>query len=738
MQHVKTLFRKGALGARNIAYTSLLGLLIAQQALGAVPGRNSDLIVEKTIKVGDKAAPDASAVAEFKSTTKGLLPPRMTEAQRDAIASPAAGLEVWNTTTGKKNVYDGTAWKEVAGGGGGSSGFNLLKNSNPDFESGLTNWSNSGGSFTLQATSSSSGLDTKFLRFNSSASSQTVTSAAINVATGVGAGLAGGNGFGSCFFKTAATDYKLQVYDGTNVLAERTIPALSSMQEIGVAFPIPTSGTVALRLISQSDAADLDVDNCFLGSMPALNVSQATVVADGRISCSTDPTTTSGSVAAFTAGATCTTAYDYLSGNGSWSTANANLPKWPVTGLSPGLYVVEITTGLANTGSNGNIVLAVNDGTTTTGNVINSGSTAANGEGVVVGLFPYTAPASPTFSLFASTTGGTLNLRGNYHIVVKRYPVAQEQGFRPDQVAWYVDANISGANPDLGTADVTDYASGVIENGSLTLTQNSGSIGVQIPCSSTNAPSGTTCSAGNESVGVSFTAPSAGTVKACASFSYLIQTGAGGGNEAAFEIVETPVNAQTISQEGKERVEARVLTASTSVAFPVRICGTFPLASAGQKVFRLRYEQDATATLTNSTIFADASSTIGQRDIHWEVYPINQAIPAPLLVGSVTSNSAGLERVERASVLADTACVINKQSGSWLGAPTSCATGLATFALSGFSDRPACVVALENSTGIVACRARSLSQTSLTVECINSSTGASTAGNASIICMGPR
>jgi hypothetical protein len=37
----------------------------------------------------------------------------MTTTQRDAIASPASGLEVFNTTTGKMNFFDGDAWKVI-------------------------------------------------------------------------------------------------------------------------------------------------------------------------------------------------------------------------------------------------------------------------------------------------------------------------------------------------------------------------------------------------------------------------------------------------------------------------------------------------------------------------------------------------------------------------------------------------------------------------------------------------
>ncbi|MFC0514550.1 hypothetical protein ACFFGT_10070 [Mucilaginibacter angelicae] len=47
------------------------------------------------------------------STAKGVLLPRMTTSQRDAIASPVAGLEIYNSTTNKKNFYNGSAWEQV-------------------------------------------------------------------------------------------------------------------------------------------------------------------------------------------------------------------------------------------------------------------------------------------------------------------------------------------------------------------------------------------------------------------------------------------------------------------------------------------------------------------------------------------------------------------------------------------------------------------------------------------------
>ena len=56
--------------------------------------------------------PDASAALDITSTTGGLLVPRMTNAQRQAISNPAAGLQVFVTDFdgGSFMFYDGTEW----------------------------------------------------------------------------------------------------------------------------------------------------------------------------------------------------------------------------------------------------------------------------------------------------------------------------------------------------------------------------------------------------------------------------------------------------------------------------------------------------------------------------------------------------------------------------------------------------------------------------------------------------
>ena len=50
------------------------------------------------------------AEVEIASTTQGFLPPHMTAAQRDAIASPATGLTMYNTTVNCLQYWNGALW----------------------------------------------------------------------------------------------------------------------------------------------------------------------------------------------------------------------------------------------------------------------------------------------------------------------------------------------------------------------------------------------------------------------------------------------------------------------------------------------------------------------------------------------------------------------------------------------------------------------------------------------------
>ena len=57
---------------------------------------------------------NASARLQVDSTTQGFLPPRMTTAQINAIATPAEGLVVYNTTISHLCVYQAGAWVKLS------------------------------------------------------------------------------------------------------------------------------------------------------------------------------------------------------------------------------------------------------------------------------------------------------------------------------------------------------------------------------------------------------------------------------------------------------------------------------------------------------------------------------------------------------------------------------------------------------------------------------------------------
>ena len=69
------------------------------------PTNNSSVVI------GASTA-QASAILQADSITKGFLPPRMTTAQKNAIATPAAGLMIYDTDLNKLCVYT-TAWETI-------------------------------------------------------------------------------------------------------------------------------------------------------------------------------------------------------------------------------------------------------------------------------------------------------------------------------------------------------------------------------------------------------------------------------------------------------------------------------------------------------------------------------------------------------------------------------------------------------------------------------------------------
>src|SRR6056297_261469 len=61
----------------------------------------------------DDSDPNATAVLDIKSTTKGVLFPNLSQSQRDTLHSPAKGLIIFNRTVGYFNYFNGNKWCRI-------------------------------------------------------------------------------------------------------------------------------------------------------------------------------------------------------------------------------------------------------------------------------------------------------------------------------------------------------------------------------------------------------------------------------------------------------------------------------------------------------------------------------------------------------------------------------------------------------------------------------------------------
>jgi hypothetical protein len=62
---------------------------------------------------GGTDIPYSASILDIRSSTRGILLPRMSTSNRDAIGSPQAGLLLYNSTTNQFNYHDGAAWQQA-------------------------------------------------------------------------------------------------------------------------------------------------------------------------------------------------------------------------------------------------------------------------------------------------------------------------------------------------------------------------------------------------------------------------------------------------------------------------------------------------------------------------------------------------------------------------------------------------------------------------------------------------
>lgn len=388
----------------------------------------------------------------------------------------------------------GADLKDLGTGSGGSGGVNVLSDDNADFESGSppSSWTASGGSFTSQAGSPLFGSQSG--QWDSDGSSQTLTSAAKNMASFIG--LQGNECIARIFYSYevgSTGDYKLQAHDGTNVLTEVDLAATAgSAKEAFAAFTCPSSGTIALRVQSQVANADpITVDEAHLGSnIKGVQVASTDLIADAHYPATASCTwsVTSASFADFATTVACP-AIVVNSSEYTIDTADNDLPDLAFSSLPPGKYevLVEATFGSATAGSVNTIRLS--DGTTDGQGCSMQGDASGEKDSVSCSMaVTYTDTGARTFKVQGRTSSGSITLysEGNGQSLkwrVKRYPLSSEKALslNSQEGVWsgYHDNTCSWSRTNAAFGDpAADATCALVEsiNGNFGSVSTSGSV----------------------------------------------------------------------------------------------------------------------------------------------------------------------------------------------------------------------------------------------------------------------
>ena len=616
----------------------------------------------------------------------------------------------WNNALSKLQFSNnGTQFNDFGSGAGGlfAGGQNLLPNNSWEIDT--SNWTASGGTYTRVTAAANiipPGLGAA--SWDPSAASQTLTSN--DVVVTANDGLSGRNGVLSCSFKTVATDLKMQVFDGTNVISPNAITDVVPSSSTGfirytVNFVFPTSGTIKARFLSQSDSAVAFIDDCFFGLAEGFNFANINSVSSWN------------GVYTFTPnsfGTVSTT--KYLSRRvGDSLEARVFFTAGTVTG---GTASITLPTGLLI--DSARLTTQANSGIVGIWNIISSaagpisisstdkwGPIFFDGSDTGKVYFAFNQGSNQLNKMLGTDFGTGNGAYFSFLIPIQGW--AAEQAYRPDQ-----SANVWSGYHDSDCTWTTTNNNFVEPSADSTCTF----------VERTNVNFGTVTSqlSGSDKLpGIVFTPSSNGQYLVCAR--PLSVTNASG----SFSYFQLYDGTNALATTGHQ------LNTNTSSY----MCGYYNAVNSVPATIRIRMKSDAGNTNTLGV------SLSGVPSIEWTLVKVTQSIPAPLLVNSVVSSSTGVEASERASV-GDTACsaspcTIASQSGSWLTSITR--SGAGTYALNisagTFSARPTCNITGRGGTGVFCFDGSGSTSTVYNFVC-RSDAGANTDSGFDIRCQGPR
>lgn len=597
-------------------------------------------------------------------------------------------------------------------------------------------WTKSGGTLTISSTSPGRGGYMGV--WASSAAAQTLKSKL----TVIPAGLQGRNGVVSCLFKaaTGTATHTLTASDGTNDLATATTITSSTtgFQRTSVNFIFPSSGSVQLKMVSVSASEPvLNTDDCYLGPADGFNlgsVSQATLV--GTIkwvsTASCNWASTSGTYANYSTVASCAT--NARTVTGAITDASSGLrPAFGLPAMGPGEYMVVVngmTTAFSNAASSGLAgFFRLYDGTTQYGEdqEIFAGGASFNGlqVGVPSTVFTFSLTSgigAKTFDIQPKAAGvggvAAIDVTGApLKISVYRFPTSSETVYRADQMG----SSWSGYHDGAPSAVTCDWARTNTAFGDPTADTTCNLI------EKTNSNFGTVSASGSVLPAITFTPKRIGSYHVCANIATYGQTiGAVVGSRLW--------DGTTVIDE--KSFQAPVSNYQTQIP----LCGIYKATSLAPVTLSVQTKA--------STGYVEIYSNSGPA-IAWDIYTIDQSIPTPVFVGSVTSGSAGAERFEAAgfggnsSYTACTtgACTLIGSYAAWMTSLTQASAGVynAVFPAGTWSSAPICgCTANANVATPITCVVNSIPTTTTAQVLLLNQAGAATNGAGTVWCKGAK
>lgn len=589
-------------------------------------------------------------------------------------------------------------------------------------ESGKAGWTPSGTSAVIGDLAISTGAanvyeGTSAFTWTPANADNYLTNTSVTITSG--GGLSGLNCAAIVWTKTTATTHALEAYDGSNVLASATVPASTIFQPVVLNWPCSTSGTNTVRWNAGATTA-ISFDSGKWGDARGFNLGSITNTTAWTsytmtIGGSTTPPT-KGTIVRDQAqwrrvGDSMEIAYDFeQSGTG---TAGSGTYLFPL----PSGYTIDSTkVSLTNDGSVAFGQASTSQSSTGMSSVRIGVVTAYNSTNLALALHNDSGAPTNARSLLSDgivpLSGATVTF--TFRALVPITGWTAETAFRTDQTpaSWsgYHDDTCSWARTNASYGDPT-------ADTTCTLTE------------SYNRNMGTVTSylSGSDKLpGLVFTPSRAGRYEVCA---MVAAGGATAGQDYSLQLTDGSISGPPGKGWSQDTAGYRRSTP---------LCGIFNLSVAATTI-KVQSKGSSGAI----TIAAPSSGT--GTAIDWTVKALDFPMPTPLLVGGVTSNTSGLERIERAKLTCSGASAIVSQSGSWISSIGNISTGACTVTIAAgiFSAAPSCFMTADNQNGTIAfgAQANVVSSTSVIVTGAYNSAGTTTTTTSwtpHLLCMGPR